>query len=265
MPASASPTSDGADDTGAPVALPARVERVVSLVPSLTESVAATAPGLLVGATDWCSHPTDLAVTRCRGTKNPDLDTVLALHPDLVLMNDEENRPPDIAALRAAGMAVWVTAPRTVPEALLSLRRMLAACRLEPPGWLKEAERAWTALPAPAVRRRGFVPIWRRPWMSLGRDTFAGDVLARLGIDHVYADADDRYPRVTLDDARTRRPEIVVLPDEPYAFGEKDLDAFAGWEPPIAFVSGRHLTWYGPSLVEAPDVLRRQLADVRRA
>jgi len=263
MPGSASPTSELRDDTGVPVPVPRRVDRVVSLVPSLTESVAVTAPGLLVGATDWCSHPADLDVARVGGTRNPDLDAVVALRPDLVLMNDEENRPPDIDALRAAGVAVWVTAPRTVPEALSSLRRMLAACRLGRPAWLDEAESVWSALPAPGVRRRAFVPIWRRPWMSLGCDTFAGDVLARLGVDHVYADADDRYPRVTLDDARARRPDLVVLPDEPYAFAEKDLDAFTGWETAVAFVSGRHLTWYGPSLVEAPSVLRRQLDELR--
>jgi ABC-type hemin transport system substrate-binding protein len=105
------------DDTGALVPVPPVVGRVVSLVPSLTESIAATAPGLLVGATDWCSHPADLDVTRVKGTKSPDVGAVIALRPDLVLANAEENRPEDLDALRAAGVAVWVTFPRTVPEA----------------------------------------------------------------------------------------------------------------------------------------------------
>src|SRR5664280_233383 len=99
------------DDLGTPVSVSGGVRRIVSLVPSLTEAVAVTNPELVVGATDWCTHPADLTVTRVRGTKNPDLAAVVALRPDLVLTNDEENRPADVAALRAAGLAVWVTAP----------------------------------------------------------------------------------------------------------------------------------------------------------
>ncbi|MGH8866658.1 MAG: helical backbone metal receptor [Actinomycetes bacterium] len=249
------------DDTGAVVSLPADVRRVVSLVPSLTEAVAVTEPGLLVGATDWCSHPGDLVVTRVRGTKNPDVDAVVALAPDLVLANEEENRASDLDALRRRGVAVWVTDIRTVPGAVGSLSRMLAACGLAPPAWLDDAEQAWAELPHATVRRRAFVPIWRKPWMALGRDTFAGDVLARLGIDHVHDDADDRYPKVDLADLRAARPDLVVCPDEPYAFSlDRDLDAFRGFDAPVAFVSGRHLTWYGPSLVRAAGVLGRQLA-----
>jgi ABC-type Fe3+-hydroxamate transport system substrate-binding protein len=249
------------DDTGTVVDVPAVVGRVVSLVPSLTEAVEETAPGLLVGATDWCTHPPGLDVARVRGTKNPDVAAVRALVPDLVLANAEENREPDLAALRDAGLAVWVTDVRTVPGALDSLAAMLGACALVRPAWLDDAVRAWGAVSEPEERRRAFVPIWRKPWMALGRDTFAGDVLARLGVDHVHADAPERYPRVSLDEVRASAPDLVVCPDEPYAFGpERDLDALAGIGAPVAFVSGRHLTWYGPSLAAAPDVLRAQLA-----
>jgi ABC-type Fe3+-hydroxamate transport system substrate-binding protein len=132
------------DDTGAVISVPQKVRRVVSLVPSLTETVAVTAPGLLAGATDWCSHPADLAVERVRGTKNPDLERITALRPDLVLANMEENRAADIEALRAAGISVWTTVIRTVPEALQSLRRMLTQVYgLPAPGWLADAQRAW--------------------------------------------------------------------------------------------------------------------------
>jgi ABC-type Fe3+-hydroxamate transport system substrate-binding protein len=250
------------DDEGTDVPVPAVVRRVVSLVPSLTESLAVTAPGLLVGATDWCTHPPDLDVVRVRGTKNPDVERVVALAPDLVIANFEENRAQDIAALRTAGVPVWVTVIRDVPEALCSLERMLATCGAGRPSWLTAAAKAW-ATPYDGPRRRGFVPIWRRPWMALGPSTFAGDVLARLGVDNVHADAAERYPRVTLPDVRALRPDLVVLPDEPYAFGPADLDAFAGWEVPVAFVSGRLLTWYGPSLATARAELRQALGAVR--
>jgi ABC-type Fe3+-hydroxamate transport system substrate-binding protein len=243
------------DDTGGLVDLPAQVRRVVSIVPSLTEAVAATAPGLLVGATDWCSHPADLDVPRIGGTKNPKVPEILALQPDLVLANAEENRALEIDALRAAGTPVWVTSPQTVAQALVSLGRMLAACRLAEPGWLGAAREVWSA-PPPPVRRRAVVPIWRRPWMALGRDTFAGDLLARLGVGNVLADAGERYPRIVLDDLPPY--DLVVLPDEPYAFSADDgPEAFPGVQ--AALVSGRHLTWYGPSLVEAREVLTAQL------
>lgn len=227
---------------------------MVSLVPSLTESVAES--GLLVGATDWCTHPSDLDVARVRGTKNPDVPGVLALAPDLVLANAEENRAADLAALRAAGIAVWVTAPETVDAALGSLRRMLGACGLDVPAWLTIAEEVWSR-PWTGERVTAVVPIWRRPWMALGRDTFAGDVLHRIGVDHVLAGAGERYPR--FEPGTLAAHDLVVLPDEPYAFTADDgPEAF---DRPARLVSGRHLTWYGPSLAEARDVLIAQLYD----
>lgn len=245
------------DDTGAHVVVPPVVGRVVSLVPSLTESVALTAPGLLVGATDWCSHPGDLDVARVKGTKSPDVAAVVALQPDLVLANAEENRAEDLDALRAAGLAVWVTFPRTVPEALDSLGRMLTACRLDRPAWLEHAAAAWSE-PWTGPRRRAVIPIWRRPWMAVGSGTFTGDVLARLGIDNVLADHAERYPKFELDGMPEH--DLVVLPDEPYAFSAADGPEC--FEAPSACVSGRHLTWYGPSLAEARQLLTRQLDGV---
>ncbi|MEW2612623.1 helical backbone metal receptor [Streptomyces sp. NPDC047880] len=237
--------------------------RVVSLVPSLTEAVARSAPGTLVGATDWCTHPAGLDVVRAGGTKNPKTDRILSLAPDLVIANEEENRAADLAALRAAGTEVLVTEIRDVPQAFRELARVLDACGVTArPRWLDEAEEAWAALPEPGTRLSAVVPVWRRPWMVLGRDTFAGDVLARLGVDHVYAKHPDRYPRVPVEELRAAAPDVVVLPDEPYRFAADDgPEAFPG--VPCALVSGRHLTWYGPSLPEAPGVLLRALRAAR--
>jgi ABC-type Fe3+-hydroxamate transport system substrate-binding protein len=235
-----------------------QIRRVVSLVPSLTEAIAATAPDLLVGATAWCTHPADLDVERIGGTKNPDIPRIVSLAPDLVVANEEENRSVDLDALREAGISVLVTQIRTLDEAFRELDRMLTVgCGLDRPGWLDEAEAAWSSTAAvdsvPAV-----IPIWRRPWMVLGRDTFAGDVLARLGVRNLYADHAERYPKIPLPELVAGGAELVVLPDEPYAFSASDgPEAFPGMR--AALVSGRHLTWYGPSLAEAPDVLRRQL------
>ncbi|MEU5679206.1 helical backbone metal receptor [Streptomyces rochei] len=229
--------------------------RVVSLVPSLTEAVARTVPGALVGATDWCTHPAELDVVRVGGTKNPKTDRVLSLAPDLVIANEEENRAPDLDALRAAGVEVLVTEVRTVAQAFAELTRVLTACGAPGrPRWLDEAEAAWSSVPRTERRTTAVVPIWRRPWMVLGRDTFAGDVLARLGVDHLYASHPERYPKVPVEELRAARPGLVVLPDEPYRFTAGDgAEAFPGL--PCALVDGRYLTWYGPSLTEAPRAL----------
>jgi ABC-type Fe3+-hydroxamate transport system substrate-binding protein len=225
--------SRASDDLGFPVAVPRPVRRVVSLVPSLSESVAAS--GLLVGATDWCVEPAGLDVARVGGTKNPRVADVVALAPDLVLANEEENRAEDVAALRAAGVAVWVTAPRTVPAALTSLGRLLAVCGIASPPWYAAACAAWPPGPPPPPARRAVVPIWKKPWMALGRDTFAGDVLARLGVANVLAGAAERYPR--FDPADLPPYDLVVLPDEPYAFAPGDQAPF-GSEVPASSAAG---------------------------
>ncbi|MBO1331757.1 helical backbone metal receptor [Streptomyces sp. VRA16 Mangrove soil] len=235
--------------------------RVVSLVPSLTEAIAVTLPGVLAGATDWCTHPAGLdaaAVPRIGGTKNPDVPAVVALRPDLVVANEEENRESDLAALSAAGVEVLVTEVRELPQAIRELDRVLRACGARSrPRWLDEAEAAWDGLAPPPRRLQAVIPIWRRPWMVLGRATFAGDLLARLGVDNLYAGHADRYPRVPHDELDAAEKDLVVLPDEPYRFTADDgPEAFRARS---VLVSGRHLTWYGPSLREAPAVLRRAL------
>lgn len=238
------------DDLGSPVELSRVVDRVVSLVPSLTESIAATRREALCGATQWCSHPADLTVTRVRGTKNPDIRAIIELGPDLVVANKEENRRTDVERLRAAGIPVWVTVTETVPAALASLRRLFVdALGWGEPAWLEHCRARWD-VPIPPVRSRVAIPIWRDPWMVVGRNTFTGDLAARLGLVNVFSDHPDRYPHVTLAEVSARRPEVVLLPDEPYLFTSDDgPEAFP--DVPCALVEGRALTWYGPSLLTA--------------
>ncbi|MET8651212.1 helical backbone metal receptor [Nocardia aurea] len=249
------------DDLGFVTTLPASIRRVVSLVPSLTESVAHTCPELLVAATEWCTHPGELDIERVRGTKNPDIRRIVELAPDLVLCNKEENRRIDVDRLRSAGIAVWVTDIETVDQAIGSLTRMFtSALGLERPDWLIEAESVWAA-PAPEPSRAAVIPIWRDPWMVVGRDTFTGDLAARLGLCLVHAVRPDRYPRISVDEL-TADVALAVLPDEPYVFtGSDGPEAFPGI--PVALVSGRDLTWYGPSLVTARAALLARLADAQ--
>lgn len=247
------------DDLGHPVHVAAAPQRLISLVPSLTEALALSAPGTLVAATDWCSHPADLDVARIGGTKNPRVDAIVALVPDLIVANAEENRADDIAALRAAGLQVWVTDIRTVDQALASMSRLLESIAAPECDWLDEARDRWGRLPdvTGPKRRRAVIPIWRKPWMHVGSDTYAGDVLRRLGVDNVLAESAERYPRIRLEELPAF--DLVIMPDEPYKFTEQDgPECFA----PVAcaLVDGRSLTWYGPAMVAAPRLLAEQLA-----
>ena len=251
------------DDLGYPVPLTRPVRRVVSLVPSLTESVAATRPEALVGATDWCTHPADLDVPRVRGTKNPNLAAIKDLRPDVVLANQEENRRIDVERLRAAGVPVWVTVIQTVDQAMASLRRMFGVLGWPVPEWLPAAEREWSE-PPPRTQVRAAIPIWRDPWMAVGSATFTGDVAARLGLENVYGADPGRYPHIDLADLAAREPALVVLPDEPYPFHAGDGPEMFPRQR-VALVEGRSLTWYGPSLVTARSVLRSQLDAARSA
>ncbi len=250
--------ADPVDDLGTPVPIARPVRRVVSLVPSLTEAIALSCPGMLAAATDWCTHPRELAVERVRGTKNPNVRRIAELAPDLVICNQEENRRIDVDRLRAAGIAVWVTRIRTVDEAFESMTRLFTvALGVERPNWLSEAESVW-APPPPEPIRNAVIPIWRDPWMVVGRDTFTGDLAHRLGLRLVHAHLPGRYPTVSAEDL-TSGVDLAILPDEPYVFTETDgPEAFPNI--PAALVSGRDLTWYGPSLVTARARLSDRLA-----
>ncbi|WP_122818777.1 helical backbone metal receptor [Nocardioides pantholopis] len=227
--------------------------RVVSLVPSITEALASARPDALVGATDWCTHPEGLEVTRVRGTKNPDLAAIRALSPDLVVTTKEENRELDVRRLRAAGLEVWVGDIETVPDAVAAYEELFDdVLGWERPAWLATARELWCG-PLPPVSRRVAIPIWRDPWMVVGGRTFTGDLARRLGLENVFGSA-ERYPHISLEEIDAAGADVVLLPDEPYVFTDADRAAFS---TPTELVSGRLLTWYGPSLLEAHASLGR--------
>lgn len=242
------------DDLGHPLTLTKPPRRIVSLVPSLTEALAATVPDRLGGATDWCTHPPGLDIPRVRGTKNPNRAAIIALRPDLVVANREENRRHDVEHLRTVGVPVWVTEIETLEAAVRSLRRLFTDVLSVPePAWLRTAASQWSAPPAlPPLRT--IVPVWRDPWMAAGTRTFTGDMLTRLGLRHILAHSPHRYPRFELTDLTATGAELVILPDEPYHFTASDgPEAFP--DRAVALVPGRSLTWYGPSLASARDEL----------
>jgi len=231
--------------------------RVVSLVPSVTETLLAwgVAP---VACTRFCEQP---GLPHVGGTKDPDVEAIVALGPDLVVMDEEENRADDAAALRAAGVAVHVTAVRSLADVAPTLDALAAALarpHLPNSGGNSPAETAGYFLQSAGVVRV-FVPIWRRPWMTVNGETYGSTLLAAIGVENVFADAPDRYPTVTLDDAAGRGPDLVLAPSEPYPFGPKntaELEAVA----PVVLIDGRDLFWWG---VRTADALTRLAAVVR--
>ncbi len=235
----------------------------VSLVPSLTETLFAIGAGdRLLGRTEYCVAPAG-AVDRIpafRGTKNPDVEAIIALRPALVLANVEENTPRAVGKLRAAGVPVFVTYPRTVEEGIetvVALGRLAGGAAERAASRLAAELTATLASVRAAAARRPprpvFCPIWKGPWMAFSAGTYAHDLLTACGGVNVYAGGPRRYFPVTLEEAAARRPEVVLLPDEPYAFGPADAAEVAAAFPDVGkrgvrLVSGRHLTWYGPQI-----------------
>jgi ABC-type Fe3+-hydroxamate transport system substrate-binding protein len=255
------------DASGVPVEIPAGPERIVSLVPSVTETLFALGLGnRVVGVTDWCLHPAaELAsIARVRGTKNPDLAAIERLSPDLVLANLEENREIDVRRLRSRGITVWVDFPCSVAEvaAQVGWLARLGAPADRARALVESLERAAAEARTrrPARPLRCFVAVWKDPWMTLSAATYAHDLLDHLGFANVFADATDRYPRVGLDEVAARDPEVVLLPDEPYRFTADEARALregplaataAAQAGAIRVVDGTLAFWPGPRTVRA--------------
>lgn len=265
-------------------------QRVVSLVPSITESLFDLNLGeRLIAITDYCVYPEAgvAGLPRIGGTKNPNVGQIIALKPDMVIANAEENRREDIDSLRQAGVAVWVTFPRTVADAinlLWNIMQVFDDATMVPRVRLIEQTMDWVQ----GISRtnedhppRVFVPIWLDPLMTFNADTYSHDLLRVCGGLNVFADRqrkyplkadlgvgepylpdqiegrDTRYPRITLEEVEAAQPDVILLPSEPFQFTEAHVPIFAGLDVPAArsnhihLVDGSLLTWHGTRLAHA--------------
>ncbi len=221
--------------------------RVVSLVPSASETLLAweVEP---VAVTKFCElgdrYPT------VGGTKDPDLDAIVALRPDVVVMCDQENRRPDADALIERGVAIHVIRIAALADVGPQMAAMAKAVGVDESfGWACAA----TVDPLPEIRHVAFVPIWKRPWMTIGGPTYGGSLLRALGISLVANENDDRYPTIDPDQARELGASIVLAPTEPYPFAERHRTVLESVAPTL-FVDGQDLFWWG---VRTPAALRR--------
>lgn len=230
--------------------------RIVSLVPSVTETLSSWGVEP-IACTRFCERA-DLE--HVGGTKDPDVGRVVALAPDLVVVDEEENRREDFDALVASGLNVHVLGVRDLADVSPS---MAALSDLVGGSWAPFA-----IGDATRERARVFVPIWRRPWMALGAPTYGSSLLSHLGFANVLEDSGP-YPAVDLDDVIARAPDYVLAPSEPYPFTSRQRDELERVAPTV-FVDGRDLFWWGARSVAALGRLGQQLearlsADTRLA
>jgi ABC-type hemin transport system substrate-binding protein len=186
-----------------------------------------------VACTRFCEQP---QLPHVGGTKDPDLAAITDLGPDLVVVDEEENRREDHDALVDAGVAVHVLAVRDLAHLDDQMDGLAGAVGAR---WARLGP-----IPVPDPDRTAWVPIWRRPWMALGEPTYGSAVLRTLGIANVAA-ADGAYPEVDPAGARAKGTDLVVAPSEPYPFAERHRAELAAAAPTVVFVDGRDLLWWG--------------------
>jgi ABC-type Fe3+-hydroxamate transport system substrate-binding protein len=254
------------DASGVAVELASAPRRIVSLVPSITETLCALGlADALVGITVYCVEPRELVKgkTRIGGEKNPDLEKIRSLEPQLVIANIEENLRDHVETLRSWSIPVWVTYPRTVADGIRLVTELGAVTETQARASdiVGEIEPLYERVRSAAARRSPvavFYPIWRGPYMTINRDTYIHDMLRVCGARNVFADRPERYPTVTLDEVAAARPDVILLPDEPFRFRRAHLADFEAYadvpavrDGRIHLVDGKPFSWHGPRIAEA--------------
>jgi ABC-type Fe3+-hydroxamate transport system substrate-binding protein len=231
--------------------------RIISLCPSLTELVFDLGLGQdLVGRTKFCVHPADRvgAVEKLGGTKNPKIDRIIELAPDVVLLNEEENRAEDADALAEAGIHCHVSFPRTVADTAMMVRdiggELGARDAAEPIAVAIESTlRDVTSRARERAPVRYAYLIWRDPWMTVSGDTFVAAMLGAAGGVNVFGETADRYPTVEPAAIAQAEPDVVLLSSEPFPFRDRHADELseASGVPRDRFllVDGELLSWHG--------------------
>ncbi len=246
--------------------------KIVSLCPSLTELVFDLGHGNeLVGRTKFCIHPADRvgAVEKVGGTKNPKIDRIIDLAPDIVLLNEEENRREDAEALERAGVRCHVSFPHTALETAEMVRSIAAAIDARDQGEriARDIETRHARVKRAAAGRspvRFAYLIWREPWMTVNGDTFVSALLGDAGGQNVFATRVDRYPAVTPEELAAVEPDVVLLSTEPFPFKASHADELAGLSgvarERMQIVDGELLSWHGSRTPAGIDYAERVIA-----
>ena len=223
--------------------------RVVSLVPSLTETLFDIGAGdAVAGITDFCIFPENLDRPRVGGTKNPDVEAIRALSPDLVYVNLEENLARHAEQI-AEFAPVFATEPKSVGDVAALISVLGRIHRVDIARWVDRLK------PVPQVASFTFLcPIWKKPWMWCGGDTYVSNLISSVGGQNLLGHR-ERYPAMDLDCALALEPQIVFLPDEPYAFTAEDAAPFEKTLV-IGPFPGHLVTWHGTRTIQGIRFLR---------
>jgi ABC-type Fe3+-hydroxamate transport system substrate-binding protein len=243
------------DDRGVQVVLDAPPRRIVSLVPSTTDTLFALGLGdAVVGVTRFCVHPADRVrgLPRVGGTKDVDAARVAELEPDLILGNCEENTREIFTALQGVA-PLYAALPRTVDDAAADLHRLAAITGAQgAPAWLDRLAAVRDRLRAIGARGRVAWLVWNDPLMTISADTFLSSALREAGYTPVFDDRQARYPIITSADLRAAKPDLVLLSSEPYPFQPRHADALARAtglpRDRFRWASGE-LSWHGTRMV----------------
>lgn len=255
--------------------LPDLPQRIISLVPSQTELLHDLGLGdRVAGITRFCIYPDTWFRSKIRigGTKNPDLEKIRSLSPDLIIANREENVREHVEAL-AGDFPVWVTDVRDLPSAIAMIRDIgrLTGTDEKSNELAARIESEFTSIteaPSGAPVKKVAYLIWKDPYMTVGGDTFISSMLSRAGFMNVFADR-ERYPQVTVEEIRDSGCELVFLSSEPYPFDQKHAEELAAEIPGcrVLLVEGDMFSWYGSRLLQAPGYflkIRQQADQVMR-
>jgi ABC-type hemin transport system substrate-binding protein len=266
------------DELQRTIDIPTPPQRIVSLVPSITETLFAFGIGeRVVGVTEYCTHPPEAVakITKIGGTKNPQREAILALSPDIVIVNDEENRQEDFTWLTEQGLTLYVTAPRTVVDGISMIEKLgeVLDCRTMSDPLVTHLRAVYERVVderAQHPQLRVFCPIWRKPWMAFNADTYADNMLWCCGGENIFREKTERYFPTTLEEVAALAPDIVLLPSEPYPFTSKHFaflkplaETPAGRAGHFYCIDGMALCWYGPRIADGLEQLSRRFAYVR--
>lgn len=253
------------DQIGVPVSLPRPAQRIICLVPSITELLFDL--GLkeqVCAVTKFCIHPKEaLNSTRIGGTKSPKLQEIALLKPDLIIANKEENRKEDIDYL-AKSFNVYVSDVHSLDSAFAMFHDLgeLTGTKLKVDSLVQEIKTAWSSFPKTIAKGKVLYAIWKNPWMFAGKDTYIQNVLSHLGLKNGLSA--NRYPQLTIDEVQVLAPYLLLLSSEPYPFKTKDLEELQQALPgtKVLLVDGEAFSWYGSRMKHCAGYINQLLAEL---
>jgi ABC-type Fe3+-hydroxamate transport system substrate-binding protein len=255
------------DQTGRSVSITFPTRRIISLVPSITETLHYFEAGdSVVGITKFCVHPDEWfrSKTRVGGTKNISMETVRKLRPDLIFANKEENVKEQIEEL-SKRYPVWISDVKTLEDAcnMIMYMGLILGREMFAEAITRGIDHDFQMLPRLSPAPRTAYLIWKDPYMTVGHDTFIHDMMTRCGFENVFA-AQTRYPEITIEQLQAANCQLLLLSSEPYPFSQKHADELQAHLPntKILLVDGEMFSWYGSRLLKAGDYFKQLQTDV---